>query len=77
MGKLLTVFGATGLQGGNLIGYILHHPELSNLYKLRGVTRDIHKPTAVALQAKGVEMVKVCRSGPNYCTSAIVTFLLH
>ncbi len=68
MEKLLTVFGATGQQGGNLIDHILHHPELSEIYRLRGVTRDISKPAAVALQDKGVEMVQVKRAGGGCST---------
>ena len=59
MSKLLTVFGATGLQGGNLINYVLKTPELSRVFKLRGITRDVSKPASVALADKGVEVVKV------------------
>ena len=56
---LLTVFGATGQQGCALIDYVLHHPKLSSMYTLRGITRDITKPAAATLTGKGVEMVKV------------------
>lgn len=59
MSRLLTVFGATGLQGGSVINYVLQHPELSKTYHLRGITRDVSKPAAVALREKGVEVVKV------------------
>jgi len=59
MSKLLTVFGATGLQGGALISYILEHSEMSKLFKLRGITRDVAKPAALALRERGVEMVQV------------------
>ena len=70
MSKLLTVFGATGQQGGSLINHILNHPTLSKTYKLRGITRDVTKPAAVALNEKGVETVKVieCIDG-NYLTN--------
>lgn len=57
MSKVFTVFGATGNQGGSVIKSVLEHPELSKTYKLRGVTRDVSKPAAVALKEKGVEMV--------------------
>lgn len=40
-----------------MIKSILEHPELSKTYKLRGVTRNVSKPAAVALNEKGVEMV--------------------
>ena len=59
MSKLLTVFGATGLQGGSVVNYVLQSPELSKIYRLRGITRDVTKPAAVALKEKGVEIVKV------------------
>lgn len=59
MSKLLSVFGATGQQGGALIKYILDTPELSKIFKLRGITRDITKPSAAELRRKGIELVQV------------------
>lgn len=58
MAKLLTVFGATGQQGGSVVEYIINDPELSKEFKVRGITRDLTKPAAQALQQKGVEIVK-------------------
>lgn len=58
MPKLLTVFGATGQQGGSVVDYVINDPELSKEYKVRGITRDLTKPAAQALQKKGVEVVK-------------------
>ena len=58
MAKLLTIFGATGQQGGSVVDYVINDPELSKLYTVRGITRDITKPAAQALQQKGVEVVK-------------------
>lgn len=58
MAKLLTVFGATGQQGGAVVEYVISDPELSKQYKVRGITRDLAKPAAQALQQKGVEVVK-------------------
>ena len=58
MSKLLTVFGATGQQGGSLIDYVLKNPELSSMYRVRGITRDRSNPTAVALKARGVEVIE-------------------
>ncbi|MCJ1458003.1 hypothetical protein MMC28_008372 [Mycoblastus sanguinarius] len=58
MSKILTVFGATGNQGGSLINYVVNSSKLSKIYKLRGVTRDVSKPAALALKEKGVEVVK-------------------
>ncbi|KAF7559803.1 hypothetical protein G7046_g4360 [Stylonectria norvegica] len=58
MAKLLTIFGVTGQQGGALANHILEDEQLSALFKLRGITRDISKPAAVALKSRGVELVE-------------------
>ncbi|QIX01329.1 hypothetical protein AMS68_006846 [Peltaster fructicola] len=58
MSRIITVFGATGAQGGSVVEAILNHPKLSQLYKVRGITRDTTKPAAQALHAKGVELVQ-------------------
>lgn len=58
MSKLLTVFGATGVQGGSVIKVVLSHPTLSKLFKIRAITRDPSKPNAQALVSQGVEAVK-------------------
>lgn len=59
MSKTLTVFGATGNQGGSVIEAVLSDPILSKEFKIRGITRDVAKPAAQALAAKGVELVTV------------------
>jgi len=59
MSKILTVFGATGNQGGSVIRAILADPVLSKEFKIRGITRDTSKPAAQALVSKGVEVVSV------------------
>ena len=56
--KLITIFGATGNQGGSVVKSILAHPTLSKEYRVRAITRDPSKPNAQALAAKGVEPVK-------------------
>lgn len=58
MSKLITVFGATGNQGGSVIKYILEDATLSKEYKIRGITRDTTKHSAQELSKKGVEVVK-------------------
>jgi uncharacterized protein YbjT (DUF2867 family) len=55
--KVLTVFGATGNQGGSVVNNVLSNSKLSSEYKLRGITRDPSKPNAKKLSDKGVEMV--------------------
>ncbi|KGO69801.1 hypothetical protein PITC_042640 [Penicillium italicum] len=53
MSKILTVVGATGVQGGSVVTSALQ----SGLYKVRGITRNVESASAKALTAKGVEMV--------------------
>ncbi|GAB7352967.1 hypothetical protein MBLNU459_g3538t1 [Dothideomycetes sp. NU459] len=57
MSKLITVFGATGNQGGSVIKNLLADPTLSKEFKIRGITRDVSKPAAKALESQGVEIV--------------------
>lgn len=59
MSKLITVFGATGNQGGSVIDAILADSELSKEFKIRGITRDTTKKSAQDLAKKGVEVVTV------------------
>lgn len=56
MSKLLTVFGATGNQGGSVIKHVLADETLSKTFKVRGITRDVSKPAAQALIKQGVDM---------------------
>ena len=58
MPNLLTVFGATGQQGGSVVEYVINDPVLSKEFKVRGITRDSTKPAAQALQQKGVDVVE-------------------
>ncbi|KAM0742754.1 hypothetical protein ACQRIT_002935 [Beauveria bassiana] len=57
MPKLITVFGATGNQGGSVIEHILRDSSLARDYKIRGITRDASKPAAQRLAERGVEVV--------------------
>ncbi|KAK4541446.1 hypothetical protein LTR36_008047 [Oleoguttula mirabilis] len=56
--QLLTIFGATGNQGGSVIDTALSHPDLKAKYALRGITRDPSSAKAQALASNGVEMVQ-------------------
>ena len=60
MSKLITVFGATGNQGGSVIKAILEDAQLSKEYQIRGITRDTSKKSAQDLAKQGVEVVSVC-----------------
>jgi len=62
MSKLITVFGATGNQGGSVIKHILADSTLSKTFKIRGITRDTSKPAAQALAKQGVELKSVSNS---------------
>ena len=69
--KLLTVFGATGVQGGSVIKSVLAHPVLSKEFKIQGVTRDPSKPNAQALASKGVEPIKANLDDPASVKKAL------
>lgn len=71
MAKLLTVFGATGQQGGSVVDYVINDPELSKQYKVRGITRDLTKPAVQVLQQKGVEIVKADSDDPSSLQKAM------
>ena len=57
--QILTIFGATGKQGGSVVNSILADSVASSKFALRGVTRDVSKDSAKALAARGVEVVAV------------------
>jgi len=71
MSKLLTVFGATGQQGGAFINYILQNPSLSKIYHLRGITRDTSKTSAIALKERGIEVIEADLYQPSTLLPAI------
>ncbi|KAH7111170.1 hypothetical protein B0J13DRAFT_682150 [Dactylonectria estremocensis] len=52
MSKLITVFGATGVQGGSVIRAILNDPALSKEFKIRGITRDTSSPLRRSLRLR-------------------------
>lgn len=52
MSSILAVFGATGVQGGSLINYVLNDPELSQQYRIRAITRDVDSEKAKQLKEK-------------------------
>lgn len=64
--KIVTVFGATGIQGGSVIKSILADPKASSQFALRGITRDVSKPAAKKLAEQGVEVVAVPPRPPQH-----------
>ncbi|KAJ5280056.1 hypothetical protein N7478_005428 [Penicillium angulare] len=71
MSKLITVFGATGNQGGSVIRTILNDAKLSKEFRIRAVTRDVNKPTALDLTGQGVEVVMGDMSSPEDMSTVI------
>lgn len=69
--KILTIFGATGNQGGSIIDVVLARPELLSKYALRGITRDPSSEKSKAMTAKGVEMVQAELDDPSSLKTAI------
>ncbi|KAF4126166.1 Nucleoside-diphosphate-sugar epimerase [Geosmithia morbida] len=71
MSKILTIFGATGNQGGNVIDTVLADPVLSKEFKIRAITRDTTKPKAKALADRGVEVVSADMSSKESAAPAV------
>ncbi|KAF9891679.1 hypothetical protein FE257_003691 [Aspergillus nanangensis] len=71
MAKIITVFGATGNQGGSVIRAILTDPAASKEFKIRGITRDISKPAAQALVKEGIEVKSADMNSESSLTDAI------
>ena len=60
--KIITVFGATGSQGGSVARIFLQDPKLTADWTVRAVTRDTTKDNAKKLQSQGAEVVAVSRN---------------
>lgn len=76
MSKLITVFGATGNQGGSVIRYILSDAQLSKEFSIRAITRDPSKPAAKALAEKGVEVISADLMSPEKAVAGAHTVFL-
>jgi uncharacterized protein YbjT (DUF2867 family) len=55
--KIIAVFGATGAQGGSVVKSILGDANMRDNWTVRGVTRDVSKPSAKSLEEMGSRMV--------------------
>lgn len=71
MSKLLTVFGATGQQGGSVIDHVLSDPALSQTYRIRAVSRDPTSAASAVLRARGVEVVQGDLTKPSSLPAAV------
>jgi uncharacterized protein YbjT (DUF2867 family) len=54
--KIITVYGATGNQGGSVVSSLLQNK--SGDFRIRAITRNPDSDKAKALGARGVEVVK-------------------
>lgn len=52
---LITVFGATGAQGGSVVRHLIAS---TKAYRIRCVTRDLERAAAKDLKGKGCEVVQ-------------------
>ncbi|KAI1740339.1 hypothetical protein F4680DRAFT_448095 [Xylaria scruposa] len=66
--KIITVFGATGVQGGSVIDALLDGAES---YIIRGVTRSPWSKTAKALAARGVSVIQADLNDMRSLTAAV------
>ena len=57
--KIITVFGATGAQGGSVVNIFLNDPKLKSNWAVRAVTRDTTKESSKKLERQGAEVVSV------------------
>ncbi|KAI1355440.1 NmrA-like family protein [Xylaria sp. FL0043] len=55
--RIITVFGATGNQGGAVANHFLNDPKLNSTWAVRAVTRDTSKDSAKKLASQGAEVV--------------------
>eukprot|EP01121_Diplochlamys_sp_Union-15-3_P010736 TRINITY_DN3044_c0_g1_i1.p1 TRINITY_DN3044_c0_g1~~TRINITY_DN3044_c0_g1_i1.p1 ORF type:complete len:309 (-),score=78.54 TRINITY_DN3044_c0_g1_i1:32-913(-) len=65
--KLITVFGATGAQGGSVIEHLLKDGK----WAIRAFTRDPNSKSSQDLKAKGVELVKGDQHNPDDVRAAV------
>ncbi|PHH70447.1 hypothetical protein CDD80_6007 [Ophiocordyceps camponoti-rufipedis] len=71
MVKILTVFGATGNQGGSVIKAVLADDKLRSEFRIRAVTRDSSKPAATELSARGVDVIQADMSSSAAAAPAV------
>lgn len=65
--KLVTVFGATGLQGGTVVNALLSNGG----FNIRAITRNPESDKAKALKAKGVTVMKASLDDPASIAEAV------
>jgi len=71
MSKILTVFGATGIQGSSVIRAVQADPVLSKAFRIRAITRDPTKPSAQTLAQQGIEVTAADMGSPSSLAAAL------
>jgi uncharacterized protein YbjT (DUF2867 family) len=66
--RIITVFGATGAQGGGLVRAILQDPD--SLYTVRAITRNAQSDKAKLLAAMGAELLEADIDKPETLEAA-------
>ncbi|KAI1282846.1 hypothetical protein F5Y07DRAFT_351092 [Xylaria sp. FL0933] len=56
--RIITIFGATGVQGGSVVDALLKDVDAANAYTIRAVTRNPSSASAKALEVRGVSIVQ-------------------
>lgn len=69
--RLVTVFGATGNQGGAVVSTLLSNPTLSQQFSVRAVTRNTSSPKAQSLASKGVDLKSADMNDPQSVSEAV------
>lgn len=69
--KIITVFGATGNQGGSVVNIFVNDSKLKNDWAVRGITRDVNKESSKKLASQGVEVVSADINDKASITEAI------
>ncbi|KAK0616961.1 NmrA-like family-domain-containing protein [Immersiella caudata] len=69
--RLITVFGATGAQGGSVANIFLNDPKLKPDWTVRAVTRDVTKDSAKKLRDAGAEVVAADLNDKSTLISAL------
>ncbi|KAI1772056.1 NmrA-like family-domain-containing protein [Hypoxylon cercidicola] len=69
--RIITVFGATGAQGGGVVSTFFNDFELNTKWTVRAVTRDASKDSAKKLAEQGVNVVEADLNDPGSLVQAV------
>ncbi|KAI0506967.1 hypothetical protein F5B22DRAFT_659857 [Xylaria bambusicola] len=69
--RIITVFGATGVQGGSVVDALLNDAIAANTYVIRGVTRNPSSAAAEALRTRGVSTVQADLNDMSSLSAAV------